>query len=753
MKDEKAAAAGRINLSRRLFIGSAAGGTALALAPRAARSELVKSAPSAEVGSIEAVRGLVARNFPGREGSFEFSLVPRPACGHDHYEVSSLGDRIAVSGTSALALASGLHWYLKYMLRRHWSWCGKNWDLPDELPKIINPVRKESPYLHNGYFNYCTYNYTMSWWGWERWERELDYMALNNVTLPLAITGVENVWLNFLLRLGYTRDEAKKYICGPAYFAWWLMGNLEGFGGPLPDSWLDSHLELGQKIIARMREFGMTPMLQGFVGLVPTSLKARKPNAHIIPQGFWCEDYLRPDVLNPTDPLFPELAKIWYEELEKLFGKTRYFAGDLFHEGGKTGGANIADAAKAVYREMDKASPDAVWVLQGWGGNPKPEMLRGLERGQALIIDLMCERPPALPSRNGWGGHPWLWNTIFNFGGNPGIFGDLHVVAKEPVMMLDHRWISKNIQGLGTTPEAIEHNPVQWDLHFEMFWRRHSPDLSAWVKDYALRRYGAINADAEAAWAVLLDTAYNVKGRGCQTSMINYRPNNISLRMKPPTWAYDVPNYNHAQFPSAVRAMHAAAKELAGRDAFDYDLVDVTRQFLSNLFFRFFERLRSAFLKKDVAGYKTWAKRIRDLLLDLDALLSTRREFMMGAWIADARGWGQTDAEKDLYEFNARNLVTCWTYKKGQLNDYSRREWSGLIKDYYLARWQAFMDYHLALLEGREAKAPDYYNDIEKGYADRREVYPSEPTGPAAPKAKEMYEKYWALMEAEGLYR
>ena len=143
----------------------------------------------------------------------------------------------------------------------------------------------------------------MPWWDWDRWERELDFMALNGVTLPLAVTGVEAVWLNTLVRMGYSRDEAKEFICGPAYIPWWLMGNLEGWGGPMPDSWIDSHVELGRKIIERMRELGMSPMVQGFVGLVPMNLAEKFPQAHIIPQGKWAGGFKRPSVLDPLDPL------------------------------------------------------------------------------------------------------------------------------------------------------------------------------------------------------------------------------------------------------------------------------------------------------------------------------------------------------------------------------------------------------------------------------------------------------------------
>lgn len=32
------------------------------------------------------------------------------------------------------------------------------------------------------------------WWDWKRWEKEIDWMALQGVNLPLAFTGQEAIW-------------------------------------------------------------------------------------------------------------------------------------------------------------------------------------------------------------------------------------------------------------------------------------------------------------------------------------------------------------------------------------------------------------------------------------------------------------------------------------------------------------------------------------------------------------------------------
>ena len=117
--------------------------------------------------------------------------------------------------------------------------------------------------------NYCTHSYSAAWWNWDRWEYEIDMMALNGINMPLAITGTESVWYATLIDLGFTDEEARDFLAGPAFLAWQLMTNLEHHGGPLPMSWIKSHEELGKKILERELAFGMKPIQQGYSGFVP----------------------------------------------------------------------------------------------------------------------------------------------------------------------------------------------------------------------------------------------------------------------------------------------------------------------------------------------------------------------------------------------------------------------------------------------------------------------------------------------------
>ena len=50
------------------------------------------------------------------------------------------------------------------------------------------------------------------------------------------------------------------------------MGNIRGWGGPLPQMWITNQLILQHRILQRMRSLGMTPVLGAFAGHVPAAI-------------------------------------------------------------------------------------------------------------------------------------------------------------------------------------------------------------------------------------------------------------------------------------------------------------------------------------------------------------------------------------------------------------------------------------------------------------------------------------------------
>ena len=310
----------------------------------------------------------------------------------DYFEIDSKDGKVLITGNSDLSLATGLNWYLKYVAGIHLSWNNPSQKLPEVLPLPQKKIRQATAMKNRYYLNYCTYSYSMAFWDWERWEKEIDWMAMHGINMPLSITGMEVVWYNLLKRIGYTTEEINEFISGPAFMAWWQMNNLEGWGGPNPDSWYRQQEALQKKIITRMRELGIEPVFPGYAGMVPRNI-GEKLGYQIADPGKWC-GFPRPAFLSTEDEHFDSFAAMYYEELEKLYGKAKYYSMDPFHEGGNTEGVDLAKAGTSIMSAMKKANPEAVWVMQAWQANPREAMVSTLDSGDLLVLDLYSEKLP-----------------------------------------------------------------------------------------------------------------------------------------------------------------------------------------------------------------------------------------------------------------------------------------------------------------------------------------------------------------------
>ena len=355
------------------------------------------------------VECLIERVCPG--ASKHFSIQIDSSAAESYFELAQGSDnRIIISADCPVNAATGLNWYLKYYAGIHLSWNCMRADLPDTLPQIPVPERHTTRSQYRYYLNYCTFSYSMAFWDWARWEQELDWMALHGINLCLAAVGSDALWLNVLRRLGYSDSDASEFIAGPAFQAWWLMNNLEGWGGPNPSSWYARNIELQKKILARMAELGIEPVLPGYSGMLPHDA-AERLGLNVADPGLW-QGYHRPAFLQPEDGNFQKIADIYYEELEKLFGKACFYSMDPFHEGGRTSGVDLEAAGIAIHSAMQRNSPGARWVVQAWGANPRPAMISSVPRGDMLVLDLYSE------SRPQWGDPSSSWYRPEGFDGH-----------------------------------------------------------------------------------------------------------------------------------------------------------------------------------------------------------------------------------------------------------------------------------------------------------------------------------------------
>ncbi|HET7897738.1 MAG TPA: alpha-N-acetylglucosaminidase TIM-barrel domain-containing protein, partial [Flavisolibacter sp.] len=254
-----------------------------------------------------AAEALIHRLLPKYTSQFVVEALS-PESGKDAFEIESNQNKIVLRGNNGVAIASALYYYLNEVGHCQITWNGENLKLPAVLPAVQKKIQKNSPYTFRYYLNYCTFNYSMSWWDWSRWEKEIDWMALHGINMPLSIIGEEYTWYLVYKEMGFTNEELKGFFSGPSYFAWFWMGNLDGWGGPLPLNWMERHKDLQQKIVQRQRELGMKPVLPAFTGHVPAAFKQKFPTAKL-KQTNWTNGFADTYILDAEDPLFAQIGK------------------------------------------------------------------------------------------------------------------------------------------------------------------------------------------------------------------------------------------------------------------------------------------------------------------------------------------------------------------------------------------------------------------------------------------------------------
>lgn len=716
---------------------------------------------------VKAARGLIGRVTPGYEKQYVLEIIPAdPQSDEDVFEVDARKGKVVLRGNNPVALASAFHWYLKYTCKAQLSWFGDQLNLPERLPLPAAKERRTIGGKYRAYFNYCTLSYTAPWWDWERWQREIDFMAMNGINMPLQPIGLDAVWYETLLRMGFTDLEARTFLVGPGHQAWQWMTNIEQFGGPLPKSWIDSHVELGRRIFARQLELGMKPIQQSFTGYVPKLMAEKYPEAKIAQQPEWY-GFEGVSQLDPLDPLFDRMGHTFMQVQDSIFGSYGIYSADPFHESAPPVNTPeyLSAVGKKISKLIDDFDPRGIVAMQAW--SIREPIATQFPKDRLVVLDL---NGSTYPNKKNFWGYPFVAGNLHNFGGRINMHGDLALLASNQYATARKK--APNAVGSGLFMESIVQNPVYYAMAFEMPMHRDTIRPSEWLDAYTVRAYGAESDAAQQAWAILLKGPYGPGTNGVESSSIIAARPAIDVKKSGPNAGFNIP-YDPKSLYEVERLLLQDAEKLETSEIYRFDVVDVQRQIMSNLGQEIHKAAAAAYKAGDMAGFKKHSGRFLELLLDVDALLATRTEWNFDRWVSDARSWGATTEEKDLLERDATALVTYWGFTPGymcQQFDYSWREWAGLIRRYYYNRWKMFYDMLAESLasgktyseagakmnNGREAfRGNEFYDRLADWEIDfvatpKTDIDPA-PNGDEIETARKMFDKYSEL--AKEYYR
>lgn len=665
------------------------------------------------------MKEMVGRLCPEHSNSFRFEYLSDQPDSIDSYSIETYKGKILIKGNTVNSMAVGLNAYLKNFCNTRVSWYASDpVDMPSVLPLPEDKIQASARCSNRFFLNYCTFGYTMPYWKWSDWERLIDWMALNGVNMPLAITGQESIWYKVWTDMGLTDEQIRSYFTGPAHLPWHRMSNVDYWQSPLPESWLENQEELQKKILKRERSLGMTPVLPAFAGHVPAELKQVRPEAKIYTMSQWggYDDRYRSHFIDPEDPLYSEIQRRFLEAQTEVYGTDHIYGIDPFNEVDSPDWNEefLSNVSKKIYKSIESVDKDAVWLQMTWMFYHSAEkwtdsrieaFLNAVPENKLVLLDYYCDFEELWRRTKNYYGKPYIWCYLGNFGGNTMLAGDIDDVDFKINRLFEEG--GDNVFGVGVTLEGLDVNPLMYEYVFDKVW---NPDMRPqdWIRTWSLCRGGKVNEKVNSAWRKLHEDIYTKPALCGQAVLINARPQLEGVQgwNTHPEYHYD----NDGLWRIWEELLSAGDIDNA---LFKFDVINVGRQVLGNLFSDFRDRFTECYKKHDILGAEKMAAQMDQLIADSDRLLSCSIELNMGKWIRDAREFGTTEQEKQYYEENARCIVSVWGQKGTQLNDYANRGWAGLTRSFYRERWSRFTSAVIsAMKSGRQFSQDDYQKDI-----------------------------------------
>jgi alpha-N-acetylglucosaminidase len=699
-----------------------------------------------KINQVEASSNVIERILPQYADQFVLRQIAK-AGNKDVFEIEARRKKIIIRGSSGVAICSGFNYYLKNYCHAVYNWrCGENLNVKGELPRDFKKVRKVSPYLNRYIFNYCTFSYSMAFWDWDQWEKMIDWMALNGINMPLAPMGQEIIWQRVYKKYGLCEDDMKDFFVGPAYNAFGRMGCIDGYGGPLPQSWIENENLLQKKILKKERQLGMSPVLQGFTGHVPPAFARKNPDMKCT--NLTWVDFPKTYVLDWEEPYFTRIGKDFISELTKEYGTDHLYAIDQFIEMKPAKGdtAYLKNMSKKVFSGIDQADPKGKWIIQTW---PFKELeFWNKERTKAYFDGAPDDRMIALElmgeswyytgwyKHDGWYGKPWIWSIISNFGDHVSMFGGLTQITENFKKTLSSPG-KGNLSGMGLMMEGLDYNPVTYEYVTDMMWESGVPDLDQWKRNYLHSRYGMINTDIINAWEYIFNYYYT-KSEPFENNPIDSRPQLVTKD----TW------------PSEASVLGAkyligSANKLKNIDSYQFDIVNLFRQVFGQYAGHLLFEITKNYQQKDIQKFDKSVKEFTILSGKIERLMATRKEFLWGKWIGDSRERGSNEKEKHLYESNAKAIITIWGGHL--LYGYALKDWAGMYSSYYLPRWEKlFVAMRSEISGGNKLNFNGFIKDImaweEKWVSLHEEGISSVPSGNSIEMAKDLWQNYGEIM-------
>ena len=622
-------------------------------------------------------------------------------CGR--YTYSATADKLTIHATGAVAACRGFYDYVKAKGAGFFSWSGSRFVKPADMTSP--EVSLVTQFRDHQYFNVVTYGYTTPYWGKERWRKELDWMALHGVDMPLMLVGSEAIYRKvFVEDFGLTEKDVDDWEVGPAHLPWFRMGNLSGnsFDGPLGAEWNENQRQLAHYLLDEMRALGMKPVCPAFGGFVPEAF-AKKTGSTTKQTGWnWVigkGEYNQR--LDPGNPTFVQVGQKFMKRWEEEYGVCEYYLSDSFNEmevpSSTTTLTQYGDNIYSIIKSSQ--NPHSVWVTQGWTfcydlgkwGKAKFDALTKNVPGDRFIVLYMSTEYAELYNHprdydttyKGFSGKGWNYTLLPNMGGKNFWTGNLKKYSQTYLEDIYKMADRGNLVGYGMTPEGVENNELLYELICDAGWTNPGKtiNLDQWMQQYGTARYGSYPQEMQDFHAMLRKTVYNTYK---DHPRFAWQGANLSGGI---SGGNGIGGSLNNTFFTGVEKLFGSADALkaANSPLLETELIEAAAMYVGAKIDKLTQEIKAK--KADKAECSRLIGCLEDLMLDFDAALELHPMWRLQRWEDMAQACGTNDAVRNAK--NARRILTVWYGKHVEdepVQDYASRIWSGLMRDYYCPR-------------------------------------------------------------------
>ena len=668
----------------------------------------------------------VINDFLGTEGQAQLNVsvsisLNKTTDGKDKFSYQLSGSNLSIQASSGVAACRAFYDFVKANGAGISTWSGKRFAMPSSVTKA-SQSEYTSPYRDHQYFNVVTYGYSTPYWDEARWDKELNWMALHGIDMPLMLVGSEQIYRKVFKELYNVTDaDLNAWEVGPAHLPWMRMGNLAGnsFDGPLGDNWHNRQNQLAKHILKRMHELGMRPIVPAFGGFVPKAVAEQLDNFSTTGWNWIPADYKNYRLTPTTDGHFYNIGKKfieeWDKEYESSYGEQfKYYLSDSFNEMTVPTDLNtLTGYGSQIYNAIKDGSgnADAVWVTQGWEfiygsdkwfkGSTHASMFEALVQNVPDHNFMVLSMSPEYggygnkkwEEYNNYGGKEWNHTLLPNMGGKNFWTGVLNDYAQRFPTTLKNSPGNNNCTGWGMTMEGIEYNEMLYELIADMGWEANrTKDLSSWIEEYGNARFGNYTDELKALHTTLRNTVY--------TSYIDHQ--NFGWQGNGKTNGankyYEGGNINTTNdaffqgFETFFSAENIQKLKDGGKlsEPLRADLMEFAAFYGAARISKACTRIISLNNTGNKAQANLLINQLEQLMYDIDYALTGHPLYDEAKWEAKAEAMGDTQDTKDKYRKNARRIVSVWygnhTGGYEPVNDYASRIWAGLMRDYYRPR-------------------------------------------------------------------